>query len=111
MLQTPHTPDPPDPRPDQDVLTPQILALGQSLDERDVGTVVAGSLDSADSGALGVVRNTGQLTKRLSTQDSVETPWGRIGLVRTARAEVAGNPGQYGAGAGTRGPLPVPSSK
>lgn len=104
-------PDPPNPRPDQDVLTPQILALAPALDDRDVGTVVAGSLDSADSGALGAVRNSSQITKRVSSQDSVETPWGRIGLVRTARAEVAGNPGQYGAGPGSRGPLPVPTSK
>ena len=72
---------------------------------------MAGSLDAADSGALGVVRASSQLTKQVSTQDSVETPWGRIGLVRTARAEAGGNTGQYGAGPGSRGPLPVPTSK
>ena len=45
-----------------------------------------------------------------STQDSVETPWGRISLVLTARSEAAGNGGQYGAGPGARAPLPLPSA-
>jgi hypothetical protein len=104
-------PDPPDVRPDQDVLTPQILALALALDNRDLGTVLAGSLQSADSGVLGAVRSADQLPSRVSTQDSIETPWGRIGLIRTARAEATGTAGQFGAGPGSRAPLPVPSSK
>lgn len=101
--------DPPDPRPDQDVLTPLVVALSRSLDLRDDGTVVAGSLEAADSGSLGAVRNADDLPSRVSTQDSVDTPWGRVGLVRTARAEAAGTAGQYGAGPGSRAPLPTPS--
>jgi hypothetical protein len=104
-------PDPPDPRPDKDVLTPQVIALASSLDARDDGTVVAGSVDSADSGVLAAVRNADGLGSKVSTQDSVETPWGRISLVRTTRAEASGTAGQYGVGPGSRGPLPVPSSK
>jgi hypothetical protein len=103
--------DPPDPRPDKDVLTPQIVALARSLDSRSDGTVVAGSLAAADSGALAAVRNAGTLPTRVSTQDSVETPWGRIGLVLTARAESGGKAGQFGAGPGSRAPLPVPTSQ
>jgi hypothetical protein len=104
-------PDPPDPRPAKDVLTPQLVALARALDPHDAGTVVAGSLEGSDSGALAAVRSAGSLPSQVSTQDSVETPWGRIGLVRTARAELAGTAGQYGAGPGARAPLPVPSSK
>src|SRR3954469_25554834 len=92
--------DPPDPRPDEDVLTPLVVALSGSLDSRDQGTVVAGSADAAASGALGAVRNANGLPSRVSTQDSVDTPWGRVGLVRTARAELAGSAGQYGSGPG-----------
>jgi hypothetical protein len=103
-------PDPPNPKPDKDVLTPQVLALALSLDQRDNGTVVAGSLDSASGGILGAVRSSDTLPSRLSTQDSVETPWGRISLVLTARSEAAGNGGQYGAGPGARAPLPLPSA-
>jgi hypothetical protein len=103
--------DPPDPRPDEDVLTPQIVALARSLDTRDDGTVVAGSLEAADSGALGAVRRADGLPSLVSTQDSVNTPWGRVGLVRTARAELAGTAGQYGAGPGSRAPLPTPSPR
>ncbi|HSP36331.1 MAG TPA: copper transporter [Frankiaceae bacterium] len=103
-------PDPPDPRPDKDVLTPQVLALALALDERDDGTVVAGSIASADSGIVNAVRNAGT-SSRVSTQDSVDTPWGLVGLIRTARAEAGGTAGQFGAGPGSRGPVPVPSSK
>jgi hypothetical protein len=101
--------DPPDPRPEEDVLTPLVVALARSLDSRDDGTVVAGSLEAADSGALGAVRNADDLPSRVSTQDSVDTPWGRIGLVRTARFELTGTAGQYGSGPGSRAPLPTPS--
>jgi hypothetical protein len=104
-------PDAPDPRPDKDVLTPQVVALASSLDSRDDGTVIAGSLDSADAGILAAVRNANGLGSKVSTQDSVETTWGRISLVRTTRAEAGGTAGQYGAGPGSRGPLPVPRSK
>jgi hypothetical protein len=102
--------DPPEPRPAQDVLTPQVVALARSLDTRDAGTVVTGSLDAAD-GALGAVRSADGLPSRVSTQDSVDQPWGRISLVLTSREELAGTAGQYGAGAGTRAPFPVPSAK
>jgi hypothetical protein len=104
-------PDPPDPKPDQDVLTPLVLALTQSLDQRDTGTVVAGSLSAANGGLVAAVRASNSLPARVSTQDSVETPWGRIALVRTTRAEDAGTAGQYGAGPGARAPLPLPSAK
>jgi hypothetical protein len=106
------TGSPPDPQPPQDVLTGQVVSLVGALDARDTGTVVAGPLDSADNnGLVSAVRGTGQLTSRVSTQDSIETSWGRISLVRTAQAELGGKSGQYGAGPGSRAPLPVPPSK
>lgn len=106
------TPSPPDVQATQDVLTPQVVSLVGALDARDTGTVVAGPLDAADgSGLIAAVRGNGQLASRVSTQDSVETPWGRISLVRTAQTELGGKSGQYGAGPGSRAPLPVPPSK
>ncbi|MDQ1632136.1 MAG: hypothetical protein QOJ32_197 [Frankiaceae bacterium] len=105
-------PSPPNPAPTEDVLTPQVVSLVAVMDARDTGTVVAGPLDSADgNGLVAAVRGTGQLSSRVSTQDSVETSWGRISLVRTAQAELGGKAGQYGAGPGSRAPLPVPASR
>ncbi len=101
--------DPPDPPPDKDVLTPQVVALAGSLDSRDDGTVVGGSQEAAASGALGAVRSADNLPSRVSTQDSVDTPWGRVGLVKTARSELAGTAGQYGSGPGSSAPLPTPT--
>ena len=71
--------------------------------------MVAGSEEAAASGAPRRGANADNCRRSVSTQDSVDTPWGRVGLVRTARSERAGNAGQYGAGPGSRAPLPTPS--
>lgn len=104
-------PDPPEPRPQEDVLTPTVLALARALDSRAGGTVVAGSLEAADSGIVGAVRSNDGLPSSVSTQDSIDSPWGRIALVRTARSEAGGTAGQFGAGPGARAPLPVPTPR
>jgi hypothetical protein len=78
--------------------------LAAALDEAGAGTVLAGRAGSASStGAVGVARADGGVTRGLSTVDDVHAGAGRVATVLALREQLDGRAGSYGSGAGAAG--------
>jgi len=85
-------------------------AIGARLDAAGSGTVVSGPPESATAGGVvAAVRGAGDVRDEVSTVDDVASPVGRIAVVYALREQMAGESGQYGAGAGASAVLPTAS--
>lgn len=85
-----------------------LTALADRFDAGGKGAVVTGGATTAAAGGLiTVVRDDGDIAKRVSTVDTVDMPSGRVVVVYALREQLDGRAGQYGAGAGSSAPLPT----
>lgn len=77
-----------------------IVSLAAGLDNGDKGTVAVGNLASATAagGVLTVLRDSSDVTKTVSSGDSVDMPSGRVVTVYAMVEQLAGESGQYGIG-------------
>ncbi|MDO4686111.1 MAG: copper transporter [Corynebacterium sp.] len=73
-------------------------SFAQGLDSQGVGVVVSGRIHSADkSGVIGRIRETPDGRDNVSTVDSVNRSFGRMGTVLAVVEQLQGGSGAYGA--------------
>lgn len=93
----------------ENATTAATTALLGALDAAGTGTVLAAPLAGATGdGLVSAVRSDDELSTRVSTVDSVDTPTGRVTVVLALREQLAGESGQYGFGEGASAPIPEP---
>jgi hypothetical protein len=103
---------PPSGTPDPKVVQSQdalLLDFARDLDRSAVGAVVAGPVDSADTGLVKAARSDKDLSGDVSTVDGVDLPRGVIATVLALAEQAKGGVGSYGTRSGAKAPLPSPS--
>jgi hypothetical protein len=88
-----------------------LVSLVRSLDAVGRAAVLVGPAASAGSnGAIAALRSDGDLSRRISSVDDVDTAQGTIAAMLALAADAKGLPsGQFGAGPGASAPLPTPT--
>ncbi|MDO5077328.1 copper transporter [Corynebacterium sp.] len=84
-----------------------VAALAQGMDSQGVGVVVAGRLQSAEEGGvIGRIRQRPEGRDNVSTVDSVDQSFGRMGAVLAMAEQLEGGSGAYGAATDTDAAAP-----
>lgn len=87
-----------------------ILTLASALDGHGSGTVIGGPFDATvNEGPLMAARAAQDLSREVSTVDSVDSPVGQVETVFALAAELRGESVAWGAGPGTTMPALSPS--
>lgn len=85
-----------------------LVTLVAAFDARSRGAVVAGTQTSALAGGLvGALRGSSGVVTDVSSVDNVDRGIGRVAVVLALAEQAEDKAGQYGAGPGASGPLPV----
>ncbi|MFI6503386.1 copper transporter [Nonomuraea typhae] len=95
-----------------------LVSVAAGLDIGSRGALIAGAETAvAPGGVITELRDSGEITQRVSSIDTLDMPAGRVVTVYALREQLAGRAGQYGIGTGATGfqppvpsPTPVPSS-
>ncbi|MEO3870671.1 copper transporter [Nonomuraea sp. B12E4] len=89
-----------------------LASLINGFDVAGKGTVLAGTVPTtaAPGDAIGVVRDDSDISKRVSTVDTIDMPMGRIATVYALREQLDGRAGQYGIGKGASATVPAMTS-
>lgn len=88
------------------------IALVRALDVRSSGAIVAGPESAAGTGGLiAAVRGDGALSDRVSSVDTVDSPFGAVSAVLALQEQVAGGSGRYGQGPGSEAAAPELSTR
>ncbi|MFE0155455.1 copper transporter [Nonomuraea sp. NPDC059007] len=95
-----------------------LVSLAAGLDAGSKGALVAGSTTAvAPGGVITELRDSGDISQRVSSIDTLDMPAGRVVGVYALREQIAGRAGQYGIGTGVTdfqpplpSPTPVPTS-
>ncbi|MFI6297540.1 copper transporter [Nonomuraea sp. NPDC050790] len=95
-----------------------IVSLAAGLDAGSRGALVAGTTAGvATGGVITELRDSGDISQRVSSIDTLDMPAGRVVGVYALREQIAGRAGQYGIGTGVTdfqppvpSPTPVPTS-
>jgi hypothetical protein len=82
-----------------------LSALVSALDGAGRGVVVAGT-PGGETGLITAIRADSGLTSAVSTVDDADRPVGQVATAFALAREAAGEPGQYGTGAGADAPFP-----
>ncbi|SDL05104.1 copper transporter [Nonomuraea jiangxiensis] len=79
-----------------------LASLADGFDIGSKGTVLAGAvpLTASPGDVISVVRDDGDISKRVSTVDTLDMPMGRVATVYALREQLDGRAGQYGIGKG-----------
>lgn len=84
------------------------LALMRAMDARSSGAVVVGPESAAGTGGLiRALRDDGRLSDRVSSVDTVDSPFGAVSAVLALREQAAGGAGRYGQGSGSEAATPA----
>jgi len=84
-----------------------VMNLARALDLRGTGALVAGPETAAETGGLiNAVRADGDLSDRVSTVDTVDSPYGGVTAVLALHEQAAGRSGRYGEGPGSQAAAP-----
>ncbi|MDH2430295.1 copper transporter [Sphaerisporangium sp. TRM90804] len=95
---------------DAEAQTTAIVSMAGGLDEAGEGAVVAGVVPtSTAAGVIAAVRESGDMSTRVSTVDNVDMAFGRAVVVYALREQVAGDSDQYGLGSDAASVAPIPS--
>ncbi|MFI6183280.1 copper transporter [Nonomuraea sp. NPDC051191] len=86
-----------------------LVSVADRLDAAGKGAVLAGSAANAavTGGAVSALRDDGDVSKRVSTVDTVDMPAGRVVVVYALREQLNGRAGQYGIGKGASATQPA----
>ncbi|MEV0386075.1 copper transporter [Nonomuraea sp. NPDC050643] len=89
-----------------------LVSVAGGFDLGSKGTVLAGGAAGAASlgDPVALLRDEGEISKRVSTVDTADTPVGRVAIVYSLREQLSGRAGQYGIGKGASAPIPVDTS-
>jgi hypothetical protein len=89
-----------------------VMNLVRAMDLRGSGALVAGPESAAEKGGLiEAVRANGDLSDRVSTVDTVDSPYGGVSAVLALHEQAAGRSGRYGEGPGSQAAAPDLSSQ
>ncbi|KAB8195047.1 copper transporter [Nonomuraea phyllanthi] len=93
-----------------------LVSMANGLDAAGMGTVLAGSVITTTTSGdpITALRDDSEISKRVSSVDTVDMPAGRVVIVYSLREQLAGRAGQYGMGKGASAaapalPTPTPS--
>ncbi|MEV0164646.1 copper transporter [Nonomuraea fuscirosea] len=89
-----------------------LVSVADGFDVGGMGTVLTGmaATTALPGDAISAVRDEGEVSKRVSTVDTVDMPLGRVVIVYSLREQLAGRAGQYGVGKGASAAMPVETS-
>ncbi|RJL20676.1 copper transporter [Bailinhaonella thermotolerans] len=88
--------------------TAALVSLAEGLDAAGRGALVGGVPDAAAGGGLIAALRSGEAESRVSSQDAIDTAFGRVVVVQALAEQLAGKTGQYGIGEDATAPLPSP---
>ncbi|MEV5891085.1 copper transporter [Nonomuraea fuscirosea] len=89
-----------------------LVSVADGFDVGGMGTVLTGmaATTALPGDVISAVRDEGEVSKRVSTVDTVDMPLGRVVIVYSLREQLAGRAGQYGVGKGASAAMPVETS-
>ncbi|GII79308.1 hypothetical protein Sru01_42900 [Sphaerisporangium rufum] len=88
-----------------------LVSLAGALDDAGQGTVVMGSVPvGTATGVIAAVRDSGDVSAKVSTVDNADLAYGRAAVVYALREQLAGDAGQYGLGSDADAPVPSPTA-